>query len=74
MYFASPIILRVYIYMQVKEYIARAKAWRNRLLPKSSVGRRSPSSFLISLLVLRAYENQKSSQTYGYRGHNEAKR
>ncbi|XP_064392079.1 uncharacterized protein LOC135339747 isoform X1 [Halichondria panicea] len=58
---------------KVKVYIVRAKAWRNRLLPKSRVGRRSPSSFLISLLVLRAYENQQLSQTYGYRGHNEAR-
>ena len=45
---------------QVKEYIIRAKAWRNRLWPKSQRGSGRPSSYLISLLVLKAYENQQA--------------
>ena len=58
---------------KVKEYIVRAKAWRNRLWPKSEGGRGRPSSYLISLLVLRAYENQQSRRYTGYT-HNEARR
>ena len=59
--------------IKVKEYIVRAKAWRNRLWPKSEGGRGRPSSYLISLLVLRAYENQQSRRYTGY-SHNEARR
>ena len=39
----------------MKEYIRRAKAWRNREWMGSNEGR--PSSYLISLLVVKAYEN-----------------
>ena len=38
----------------MKEYIRRAKAWRNREWMGSTKGR--PSSYLISLLVVKAYE------------------
>nr|CAC82934.1 putative (2-5)A-2 synthetase [Suberites domuncula] len=55
---------------KVKELITRAKAWRNRLWPKSEGGRGRPSSFLISLLVLRAYENQENQRS-GYASNDE---
>ena len=42
--------------VQVKEFISRAKAWRNKVWPKSTGGSGRPKSYLISLLVLRAYE------------------
>jgi len=41
---------------QVKEFIRRAKAWRNRVWSKGAGGTGRPKSYLISLLVLRAYE------------------
>jgi hypothetical protein len=39
----------------IKEYIRRAKAWRNREWGRSKTGK--PNSYLMSLLVVRAYEN-----------------
>ena len=39
----------------MKEYIRRAKAWRNREWMRSNEGR--PKSYLISLLVVKACEN-----------------
>ena len=42
---------------QAKDYIKRAKVWRNRVWNVDKRGK--PSSYLISLLVLRAYENAK---------------
>jgi hypothetical protein len=39
---------------EAKEYIRRAKAWRNRVWSIDKIGR--PSSYLISLLVVKAYE------------------
>ena len=44
------------VFVQVKEFISRAKAWRNKKWPKSTGGSGRPKSYLISLLVLRAYE------------------
>lgn len=44
---------------QVKEFIKRAKAWRNQKWPKSRPGAGKPKSYLVSLLVLRAYENAR---------------
>lgn len=41
---------------QVKEFIRRAKAWRNKVWPKGVGGTGRPKSYLISVLVLRAYE------------------
>ncbi len=41
--------------MQVKEFIKRAKAWRNKKWSHSHVGK--PKSYFLSLLVLKAYEN-----------------
>ncbi len=43
--------------MQAKEFIKRAKAWRNEKWLHSHVGK--PKSYLISLLVLKAYENAR---------------
>ena len=40
---------------KTKDYIRRAKAWRNSVWSGSKDGK--PSSFLMSLLVVRAYEN-----------------
>jgi hypothetical protein len=39
---------------QAKEYIRRAKAWRNKYFGADKPGR--PSSYLMSLLVVKAYE------------------
>ena len=44
------------IWKQVKEYIRRAKAWRNRMWANGGEGK--PSSYLMSLLVLEAYETK----------------
>ena len=41
---------------KTKEYIRRAKAWRNSVWSRSGMHGR-PSSYLMSLLVVRAYEN-----------------
>ncbi len=43
--------------MQAKEFIKRAKAWRNEKWSLSKAGK--PKSYLISLLVLKAYENAR---------------
>ena len=45
-------------FVQVKEYIRRAKAWRNRMWPQDEGGEGKPSSYLMSLLVLKAYETK----------------
>ena len=42
--------------VKAKEYIRRAKAWRNKMWPKEQGGAGKPSSYLMSLLVLKAYE------------------
>ena len=44
---------------QVKEYIKRFKAWRNHVWPKGkdAVGR--PKSYLLSLLMIKAYNESK---------------
>ena len=44
--------------VQVKEYIRRAKAWRNRMWPKNEEGEGRPKSYLMSLLVVEAYETK----------------
>ena len=41
-------------FCQVKEFIKRAKAWRNVKWANEKHGR--PKSFLLSVLVLKAYE------------------
>ena len=41
--------------LQVKELIKRAKAWRNQLWSERKLPNK-PKSYLISLLVLNAYE------------------
>lgn len=40
----------------MKEYIKKAKAWRNREWPEGRPVVGKPSSFLMSLLVMTAYE------------------
>ena len=40
---------------QVREYIKRAKAWRNNTWRDDEDGR--PSSYLMEVLVIKAYEN-----------------
>ena len=47
--------------IQARELIRRAKAWRNGVWPDGvyCIGR--PKSYLISILVLRAYEKAKST-------------
>ena len=42
---------------QVKEFIRRAKAWRNKKWPKNERCYGRPKSYFLSVLVLRAYEN-----------------
>jgi hypothetical protein len=44
--------------MQIKEFSKRAKKWRNDTWPKDSVdgGKGRPSSYLMSLLVVLAYQ------------------
>ena len=44
-----------YTELQVKELIKRAKAWRNKLWSETKLPNK-PKSYLISLLVLNAYE------------------
>ena len=44
----------------MKEYIRRAKAWRNEKWPKGQVGTGRPKSFLLSLLVADAYRKSPS--------------
>ncbi len=41
---------------QAKELIRRAKAWRNKEWPEGKQCIERPKSYLISILVLRAYE------------------
>ena len=41
---------------QVKDFISRAKAWRNKVWSIERGGDGKPSSYLMSLLVLKAYE------------------
>ena len=48
-------------FLKVKEYIRRAKAWRNRVWGQIPDGR--PSSYLMSLLVVKAYETIHSGET-----------
>lgn len=43
---------------EVKKYIRRAKAWRNQMWPKGRPGEGKPTSYLLSLLVLKAYETK----------------
>ena len=47
---------------QLKEYIRKAKAWRNKMWPIETGGAGKPSSYLMSLLVLRAYETKGSGK------------
>ena len=42
--------------LQAKELIRRAKAWRNKEWPEGKLCTGRPKSYLISILVLRAYE------------------
>ena len=51
---------------QVKEFIRRAKAWRNKKWPKGSSGSGRPKSYLMSVLVLRAYEDASRSVGTGH--------
>ena len=48
------ICMSMHVHMQVKEFIKRAKAWRNLMWKGEYSGK--PKSYLISVLVLRAYE------------------
>lgn len=48
----------------VKEYIRRAKAWRNREWGKSKYGK--PKSYLLSLLIVRAYKNSHGGDAHRY--------
>ena len=49
---------------EVKEYIRRAKIWRNENWKKDEKGR--PSSYLMSLLVVAAFEIASSNDGYRY--------
>ena len=51
------LLLRSYNSYKAKEYIRRAKHWRNVNFGDREVGR--PSSYLMSLLVLKAYQVAK---------------
>ena len=42
-----------------RELIKRAKAWRDHMWPRGSGGTGRPSSYLISLLVARAFEKSQ---------------
>ena len=44
---------------QVKEYIKRFKAWRNRHWPKGKDAIGRPKSYLLSLLVIKAYNDSE---------------
>ena len=52
------VCMSMHVHMQVKEFIKRAKAWRNLMWEIEYSGEYSgkPKSYLISVLVLRAYE------------------
>lgn len=50
--------------MEVKEYIRRAKIWRNTHWEKGERGR--PSSYLMSLLVLKAFNKARSKDGHRY--------
>ena len=52
------------LFQVVKEYIRRAKAWRNRVWEARKEGK--PRSYLLSLLVVRAYEtsDRRNAQRY----------
>ena len=39
-----------------REFIKRAKAWRDKVWLRTTNGRGRPSSYLMSLLVIRAFE------------------
>ena len=52
-----------FIVVKVKEYIRRAKAWRNKIWPKGEAVEGRPSSYLMSLLVLRAFEIRGPHET-----------
>ena len=43
-------------YEQVKEYIKRAKAWRNKKWPEYQSKGGRPKSFLLGLLVIAAWD------------------
>ncbi len=49
---------------QAKELIRRAKAWRNKEWPEGTYLTGRPKSYLVSILVLKAYE-LASKQYYG---------
>ena len=50
------IILPLYtLTLKLKDYIKKAKAWRNQVW-HSKCGK-NPSSYLLSVLVVKAYEN-----------------
>lgn len=42
-----------------RDLIKRAKAWRNHTWPRGSGGTGRPSSYLVSLLVAKAFENSQ---------------
>ena len=44
-----------YFPYKVKEYIKRAKSWRNRCWPTERPGTGRPKSFLLGLLVAEGY-------------------
>jgi hypothetical protein len=46
------------LFQVVKEYIRRAKAWRIRVWGACKEGK--PKSYLLSLLVVRAYETRQA--------------
>jgi hypothetical protein len=53
-----------HVNQETKEYIRRAKAWRNKVWNRSSIDGR-PSSYLMSLLVVRAYEKSGRDRPAG---------
>ena len=42
--------------VQVKQYIKRAKNWRNEVWPKKQNGDGRPKSILIGVLIIEAYK------------------
>ncbi len=57
----NPLIMILY---QAKEYIKRAKAWRNERWPKSKSRGGRPKSFLLGLLVADAYRKSHNKDPH----------
>ena len=63
-YMLYPLILSdfVSLHTQVKNHIRQAKKWRDDMWPADEGGEGRPSSYLISLLAIKAFNIAKSTQ------------